>query len=114
MALVEFKDDYEGERNDLSCLLFVELHMALRNVDKAVWDDISYLDIQSPYGTSFRIFVDCFDFDYFEWADLPNGLRLEYGHPALREIEYNWGADENELFRKLIHEPRGNVEARAN
>ena len=104
MPIVEFKDDYEGERNDLTCLLFLELHMALRNTMGASWDDISYLDVESPYGTKFRIFVDCGDFDYFEWCDLPNGLRLEFGHPVLRELEYNWGADENELFRELVRE----------
>ena len=96
-------EEYEGEKNVLIPLLMWELLQALLNKQDAEWDDICYLDIKSPNGTTFQIFVDCGEFDYFEWAVLPDGTKLEYGSTPLRELQYNWSDPFNRLFLELVN-----------
>lgn len=89
------------ELNPLTPWLKWELTEGLRLGD-IEFDDNCELDIYTPAGLHFNIFVDCGDFDYFDFLVLPNGDRLEFGHPLLRELENQWDAEQNTLFREAL------------
>lgn len=93
---------YGGERNSLFEWIDWELSRALENTVDSHFDGNCYLDLKSPAGIEFRIFVDCGGFDYFEWAKFPGGLVAAYNDPILRELEYHFDSHQDKLFDALV------------
>ena len=94
--------DYSGEHNRLVGWLDYELTRAFEGAGSMAFDDNYWLDLVSPAGVRFRIFVDCGDFDYFDNVRLPNGEVLEFGDPVLQELEYHIDEDQLKHFRRLV------------
>lgn len=98
---MHLRSDYEGPKSVWTPIIMPELVRALHNTGPAIWDGNCQLVIISPSGTVFAIFVDCGDFDYFDWIRWQDHY-LEFGHPVCRELEYNFRDEEITLFNKLV------------
>ena len=96
---------YEGEQDALYPLLAMDFEMTLRwcqtHPDRVHWDDNCELELHGPMGTIYNIFIDCGDFDYFDWVEMPGGTKIDFGASCLRELEYNVGTDQLILIQNL-------------
>lgn len=105
MPEVQLKQDYWGidePYNPLISLLIMELRDALIYATEQNFDGNCNLDIISQTGVAFRIFVDCGDFDYIDQCILPDGTKLDFGCPELRQVEFNVGDVEIKHFKRVV------------